>query len=74
MSELRKTYSGGLFYLTFTVVGWADVFTRRLYTEELIKNIKFCQENKGLEIYAYVIMTNHLHLIEKKEKKVYYRI
>lgn len=67
MSELRKTYSCGLFYLTFTVVGWADVFTRRLYIEELIKSIKYCQLNKGLEIYAYVIMTNHLHLIAKRK-------
>lgn len=67
MSELRKTYAGGLFYLTFTVVAWADVFTRRLYTEELVKNLNYCQENKGLEIYAYVIMTNHLHLIASRK-------
>jgi len=25
--------------------------------------IKFCQKNKGLEVYAYVFMLNHLHLI-----------
>ena len=27
MSELRKTYEGGLFFMTLTVVGWLDVFT-----------------------------------------------
>jgi len=63
MSELRKTYAGGLFYLTFTVVGWADVFTRKIYTDELVKNLIYCQANKDLEIYAYVVMTNHLHMI-----------
>lgn len=68
MSELRKTYSGGLFYLTFTVVGWADVFTRRIYTDELIKNLIYCQEHKGLEIYAYVVMTNHIHLIARRKE------
>ncbi len=69
MSELRKTYSGGLFFLTFTVVGWADVFTRKIYTDELIKNLKYCQEHKGLEIYAYVVMTNHVHLIASRQNE-----
>lgn len=68
MSELRKTYEGGLFYLTLSVVGWLDVFTRPIYTEELIKSIKFCQHNKGLEIYCYVVMTNHIHLIASRAK------
>lgn len=68
MSELRKTYEGGLFFVTLTVVGWVDVFTRPAYVEELVKNLKHCQDNKGLELYAYVLMRNvarssHLHLI-----------
>ncbi len=66
MSELRKTYGDGLFYLTFTVVGWVDVFTRPLYTDEIVKSLKFCQKKKGLEISAYIIMTNHLHLIASR--------
>jgi hypothetical protein len=54
--------------MTLTVVGWLDVFTRPLYVNEIIKSLQFCQEKKGLEIYAYVIMrnaaqTNHIHLV-----------
>ena len=63
MSELRKTHEGGLFFVTLTVAGWVDVFTRPVYVEELVKNLKHCQENEGLELYAYVIMSSHLHLI-----------
>ena len=63
MSELRKTYEGGLFFMTLTVVGWLDVFTRPLYVNEIVKSLQFCQEKKGFEIYAYVIMTNHIHLV-----------
>lgn len=48
-------------------MGWADVFTRKIYTDELVKNLIFCQNNKGLNIYCYVIMTNHLHLIASRE-------
>lgn len=63
MSELRKTYPGGVFFITLTVVGWIDVFSRPAYADILFKNLKYCQEHKGLEVYAYVLMSNHLHLI-----------
>ena len=63
MSDKYKTEAGKLYYVTLTIVGWIDVFTRKEYVYELMKNIKYCQENKGLELYAYVIMSNHIHLI-----------
>ena len=53
----------GLYFLTLTVVGWIDIFSRRRYREILIESLRFCQNSKGLGIYAYVIMTNHIHLI-----------
>jgi REP element-mobilizing transposase RayT len=63
MSELRKTYEGGLFFMTLTVVGWLDVFNRPAYVEVLLDSIRYCQQHKGLEVYAYVVMTSHVHLI-----------
>ncbi|RVU23354.1 transposase [Sandaracinomonas limnophila] len=68
MSEFRKTHEGYLYFITLTVSGWVDVFSRREYAEIIIENLKYCQVNKGLEIYAYVIMTNHLHLIVSRDK------
>jgi REP element-mobilizing transposase RayT len=50
-------------YITLQVVYWMDVFTRARYKDIIIENFKYCQENKGLEIYAYVIMSNHIHLL-----------
>lgn len=67
MSEKYKTHEGKLYYVTLTVVGWIDVFTRKDYVYELIRNIKYCQEKKGLELYAYVIMSNHMHLVCRTE-------
>jgi len=43
-----------LHYVTFQVVKWIDVFTRKVYRDIVIDSLKFCQENKGLEIYAFV--------------------
>ena len=52
-----------LYFLTFAVVRWIDVFTRREYKDILIESLRFCQLHKGLELYAFCIMPNHVHLI-----------
>lgn len=56
-----------IYYLTFTVVYWLDIFTRPIYRDLLIESLKYCQREKGLIIYAYVIMSNHIHLIVRSE-------
>ncbi|GAA4319602.1 REP-associated tyrosine transposase [Flaviaesturariibacter amylovorans] len=50
-------------FLTFTVVEWADVFTRADYCELLIRDLKYCQQYKGLNLHAWCLMSNHLHLL-----------
>ncbi len=47
-------------YLTFATVGWVDVFTRKSYRDVIIEIFKYCRQTKGLELYAYVIMSNHI--------------
>ncbi len=61
----RTTHTSEINFLTLTVVDWMDVFTRTEYKDFIIDSLKHCQQNKGLEIFAYVIMTNHLHLIAR---------
>ncbi|MCM4166869.1 hypothetical protein KCTC52924_01723 [Arenibacter antarcticus] len=50
-------------FITATVVDWIDVFTRQLYRDIVIDSLKYCIENKGLILYGYVIMSNHIHMI-----------
>jgi REP element-mobilizing transposase RayT len=50
-------------FLTFTIVGWIDIFTRQHYRDIIIDSFKYCQQNKGLQIGGYVIMSNHVHTI-----------
>lgn len=40
-----------------------DVFTRNEYKNILVDSLHLCQQKKGLEIFAWCIMTNHIHLI-----------
>ncbi|MFD1257207.1 transposase [Mucilaginibacter terrae] len=63
MSEFRKANTYRPFFVTLSVVGWIDVFTRAEYCEEVIKNLEYCRKHKGLKIYAYCIMSSHIHLI-----------
>lgn len=53
----------GLHFMTFTVVDWIDLFSRQCYRDILIKNMQHCRLKKQLSIGAYVIMTNHMHVI-----------
>ncbi len=58
-----------LYFITLTVVDWIDIFTRREYFDLIIDNLSFCQQEKGLEIFEYVIMTNHIHMISRGKDK-----
>jgi REP element-mobilizing transposase RayT len=53
----------GAYFVSFAVVEWIDVFTRNEYKNILLDSLRFCQKYKGLEVYAWCIMTNHVHLV-----------
>jgi REP element-mobilizing transposase RayT len=52
-----------LFFVSFAVINWIDLFIRNEYKEVLITSIQYCQQHKDLDVYAYCIMTSHVHLI-----------
>lgn len=49
--------------LTFTIMGWIDIFSRQRYRDMMLESFQYCRQNKGLKIGAYVIMSNHIHTI-----------
>jgi putative transposase len=51
------------YFLTLTIVNWIDVFTRKNHRDAIIEALKYCQKEKGLILFAYVIMSNHIHMI-----------
>lgn len=40
---------------------------RRNYSEIIIDSLKYCIDNKGLELHAWCIMSSHVHLIISSE-------
>lgn len=53
----------GLYFVSFAVVYWLDVFTRNEYKNIIVDSLHYCQKEKGMELVAWCIMTNHVHLI-----------
>ncbi|GEO08677.1 REP-associated tyrosine transposase [Segetibacter aerophilus] len=50
-------------FITFGVVEWVDVFTRRTYADIAIQSLLYCINNKELRLHGWCIMSNHIHLI-----------
>jgi len=51
------------YFVSFATVNWLDVFTREIYLGILADSITYCRKHKGMELYSYVFMPNHLHLL-----------
>lgn len=67
---VHKENNNLMYFLTFTVKNWYYLFNRNNRFEMLAKTLKFFQENKGLKIYAYVFMLNHMHLIIQSDNVI----
>jgi REP element-mobilizing transposase RayT len=66
--EYRIKDQHAVYFITSTVHQWADVFARQDYVNILIESLKYCQKEKGLKIYGWVIMSNHIYLIVQSDK------
>jgi len=53
----------GVYFVSFAVIEWLDVFTRTEYKNIIIDSLHYCQKEKGMEIFAWCIMTSHVHLV-----------
>jgi putative transposase len=69
MDLLREGYSirdqYAPHFLTFTICGWIDLFSRKIYRDIVLDAFRYAQANKQMVIYGYVIMSNHIHVIMK---------
>jgi REP element-mobilizing transposase RayT len=52
-----------LYFVSFATVNWIDVFIRREYKDIVVDSLSYCIQHKGLGVYAWCIMSSHVHLI-----------
>ena len=62
-SRYKITEKDGIHFVTSTIVEWLPVFTTNKYFDIIIQSFKFCNKNKGLHLFAFVILDNHFHLV-----------
>ena len=68
MSRKHKFHNPeGVYFISFAVQNWIDALTRSDYKNIIVDSLKYCQQHKGLNIYAWAIMSNHVHLIISSE-------
>jgi len=54
-------------FLTCTINNWIPLFTRPVTVQVILDALSHRQQHNDLQIFAYVILENHLHLIARSE-------
>jgi putative transposase len=71
-SKMRSRYkilnTENTFFITSSVQNWIKIFESEIYINILIDAIKYNQKNKYLDIYSYVIMKDHFHMVCKSNQ------
>lgn len=62
-SRYRVHEPGKAHFVTATIVEWLPVFNTSTCCDIIVRALEYCRQHKGLKIYAWVILDNHLHAI-----------
>ena len=63
MRSRYKVVQEGVYFITSTVIEWINMFNKDRYCNIIIDELKYRGDKKQMELYGYVIMPNHIHLI-----------
>ncbi len=61
--RIKKEMNSGICFFTFTVRRWYYLLDGHDSWELLLDSLRYCQKEKGLKIYSWVFMLNHIHVI-----------
>ena len=50
-------------FFTATILEWKPLLSQNKYKIVIIDSLRYLTVNKKITLYAFVIMSNHLHLI-----------
>lgn len=66
---LRKKSRTGIYHVTMRGVNKADIFHNEEDYHTFLNYLKNSKDNSNAEIYAYCLMTNHIHLLIKEAEE-----
>ncbi|MCX6766487.1 MAG: transposase [Candidatus Moranbacteria bacterium] len=61
--RVSKDFNDKIYFLTFTIKRWYYLFDRYYRWNILADSLKYCRSSKGLKLYGFVFMLNHIHLV-----------
>ena len=69
--EKRKSFIeiGNVYFWTATINNWIKLLEPDAAKQIIIDSLLYLSEKKKIEVYAFVIMPNHIHLIWKINEK-----
>lgn len=67
-SDHEYTEKEACYFITFQTVDWVDVFIRPVYKQVIVHTLNHFIESRGLVVYAWCLMTNHLHLLAQAKQ------
>lgn len=53
----------GMYFVSFAVVFWMDVFVREEYMSIIVDSLNYCSKEKGLELFGYCLMPSNIHMV-----------
>jgi putative transposase len=67
-SRYKINNPGNIYFVTSSIVNFINIFISEKYIKILLDTLAFNQKDKNLQIFAYVIMENHFHLLCSADK------
>ncbi len=64
-TRYRIFETGYPYFMTDTIVAWLPIFSHPALAKILFDSWRFLQSSRGVEIYGFVVMENHLHWIAR---------
>src|SRR2546425_4952818 len=62
-SRYKFVDENGPYFVTGTIINWIPLFSNPWIVEVVLDSIRYLQRGDRLQLYAYVMMENHIHLI-----------
>ena len=64
MSDRYKVHEDTNFYMvTSSIIDWMPVFVSGETCRVITGSLDYCRKNKGLKVFAYVVMPTHFHAV-----------
>lgn len=70
MARYKIIDDNGIYLTTHTIVEWMPVFRERNYFDIIVESLKYCQKHKSLDVFGYVIMLTHFHLMAQTDEGI----